>query len=166
MQVMNGNVTNGWLFAKRANSNEILVFVRSGGNPQVTFTTPAISVNEWVHLMLVSPSNTSRTLYINGGTPTTGTANVTPTATSLSVFISRSDAPILGYAAECAVWNEALTVSQVESLARGMSPSIVQPDNLAYYAPLIRSINDIVGGQTITTLGSPTVVDHPRIYGI
>jgi hypothetical protein len=50
------------------------------------------------------------------------------------------------------------------SLSQGASPALVRPDNLAFYAPLIRDLQDLRGGLAITNNNGATVVDHPRIY--
>jgi len=56
-----------------------------------------------------------------------------------------------GKAAELAVWNVALAQAQVEMLAEGLSPLLVNPGALVFYAPLVSNFNDIVGGLVGST---------------
>ena len=71
-----------------------------------------------------------------------------------------------GDIAECAVWDVALSAADVASLGAGVSPLLVRPDSLIFYAPLHGEAStddeiDIVGGITITEFNSPAVSDHP-----
>ena len=69
-----------------------------------------------------------------------------------------------GLIAEAAVYNAALTAAEVASLAKGMTPDKIRPQNLVYYAPLVRDLIDQKGGVTITNNNGATVANHPRIY--
>jgi hypothetical protein len=40
----------------------------------------------------------------------------------------------------------------------------VRPQNLKFYAPLIRNLVDIKGGLTITNNNTATVSEHTRVY--
>jgi hypothetical protein len=40
----------------------------------------------------------------------------------------------------------------------------VRPQSLRFYAPLIRDLQDVRGGLTITNTNSATVANHPRVY--
>ena len=66
--------------------------------------------------------------------------------------------------AEAAIWTAALTASDILSLSQGASPALVRPASLAFYAPLIRDLQDLRGGLAITNDNGATVADHPRIY--
>jgi hypothetical protein len=132
-------------------------------------TTTGFTANTWTHACGVFASATSRTVYINGGSPGTNTTNssgtgedrlfqgVTRAASAFSNYFS-------GSLAEVGVWNAALTADEVLSLARGMSPSLIRPQNLTIYAPLVRNLTDIKNGLTITNNGTATVSNHTRIY--
>ena len=69
-----------------------------------------------------------------------------------------------GQIAEAAVYNAALTASEVASLAKGMTCDKIRPQNLAFYAPLVRDLQDQKGGLTITNNNGATVANHPRVY--
>lgn len=132
-------------------------------------TTSGYSAGVWSHACGVFASATSRTAYLNGGnagTDTTNTGTVSPNRTTigarwLSGVISL---PFGGLIAEAAIWSVALSAADVAALAKGISPLKVLPQSLVLYCPLIRNVQDVRGGVTITTGGSPTVAVHPRIY--
>ena len=88
-----------------------------------------------------------------------GTANLTIGAASTGVggFFT-------GDMAEVGIWNAALTAAEIASLAKGMTPDKIRPQNLVFYAPLVRNLIDQKGGLTITNNNGATVSNHPRIY--
>jgi hypothetical protein len=40
----------------------------------------------------------------------------------------------------------------------------VRPQSLVFYAPLVRDLQDVRGGLTITNNNGATVAAHPRVY--
>lgn len=131
---------------------------------QESTATGSYTNNVWFHACFVCESSTLRTIYRDGGNSASSTNNQTPTITTLR--IGNNVNSIVGSAADCAVWNTALTAAEVASLAKGFSASLIQPGNLVFHAPLIRDLNDISGGAAITNNGTATVSIHPRIYGL
>ena len=69
-----------------------------------------------------------------------------------------------GQVAEAAIWNVALTDAEVDALAHGFTPDQIRPQSLVFYTPLVRNIQDLKGGLTITNNNTATVSDHPRVY--
>ncbi len=69
-----------------------------------------------------------------------------------------------GLLAEVGIWNVALTAEEIASLAKGMTCDKVRPQSLVFYAPLVRNLQDVKGGLTITNNNTATVADHPRVY--
>lgn len=69
-----------------------------------------------------------------------------------------------GDIAEVGVWNVALTAAEIASLADGMTCDKVRPQSLVFYAPLVRDLQDVRGGLTITNTNTATVANHPRVY--
>ena len=68
-----------------------------------------------------------------------------------------------GQIAEVAIWSDSLQDFSIDQLAAGVSPLFIQETGggqLVYYAPLIATPNDLVGGIAMTETNSPTVVDH------
>ena len=140
----------------------------AGGTAQVAITTSGMSNNTWHHVCGVFASSTSRTAYIDAGNSGTNTASVVPdsvdnTLVGVSWFGSYSnyaDALI----AEVGIWNVALTAEEIASLADGFTCDKVRPQSLVFYAPLVRSLQDVRGGLTITNNNTATVANHPRVY--
>ena len=132
-------------------------------------STSLYSANKWHHVCGVFSSNTSRTIYLDGGNNATNTTSLTPSnLNSLTIAASRRSGIVDGYfngsLAEVAIWSADLTLAEVKALATGMSPQLVRPQSLSLYLPLIRSPQEEKGGIAFTTQGSPTVASHTRVY--
>lgn len=69
-----------------------------------------------------------------------------------------------GEVAECAFWRAALTADEFNALAKGFSPRRIRPQSLVSYMPLVRITQDFKG-IAWTEVNSPTVTDHPRVFG-
>lgn len=127
--------------------------------------------NAWNHGVGVFTSTTLRTAYLNGiaGAASTSTSIVT----GVDLIITGAQVVAGAYSyyypqsiAEVAIWDIDLTAAEVSSLAKGMSPSLVRPQNLIYYTPMIRDLNDLSGALSITNQNTATVSAHPKIYGL
>lgn len=132
-------------------------------------TSTGYSINTWHHACGVVAAVDDHAVFIDGGSKGTSAASVTPAGIDVSVIgAHRSDAiptyssGASGLIAEVAMWNAALADAEVAVLAEGYSPLLVHPQNLVFYAPLVRELVDGVGGVTLTNNGS-TVGDHPRV---
>ena len=129
----------------------------------------ALANNTWYHGCLVCESNSSRSLYQNGQFLSTNTVNIGTQNTANSILVgARVDNSVArffsGNIAEVGVWDIALTAAEIASLAKGMTCDKVRPQNLVFYAPLVRDLQDVRGGLTITNNNAATVADHPRVY--
>jgi hypothetical protein len=71
------------------------------------------------------------------------------------------DQPFNGRLAEVAVWDVALNADEITALARGYRPSLIRPDKLLWYIPLVREIQDVRSGLTITNAATAVAI-HPR----
>jgi hypothetical protein len=131
-------------------------------------TTSGYTANTWNHACGVASSATSRTVYLNGGSATTDTSNIAPVnLTTLAIgsrFVSSYGAFANALIAEVGIWNVALTAAEIASLAKGMTCDKVRPQSLVFYAPLVRNLQDVRGGLTITNNNTATVANHPRVY--
>lgn len=120
----------------------------------------------WQHACGVWAASDDRSVYLDGGNKGTDATDATVSSLdALGIGVRRrlaSSAFMSGLIAEAAIWNIALTDEEVAILAAGYSPLFVRPQNLVFYAPLIREILDVVGGVTLTNVSS-TVGDHPRM---
>lgn len=128
-------------------------------------TTPP-TINTWQHLAGVFTSTSSRTVYLNGGNNATETTTSTPaTISNVNIGATLSNSVITkdfnGAIAECAIWNVALTATEILALSQGYSPILVRPGSLVFYTPLVRELTNFKG--TAMTNNSSTVFDHPRI---
>lgn len=117
------------------------------------------------HVCITASTTTSRAGYLAGGSAVTNTTAVTlPNMTALHIGSFEGAFNFDGDLSEVAIWNEALTQSEVDSLAKGAAAYLVRPHALRFYAPMIRDLTDIRGGLAITNTNSATVTTHPRIY--
>jgi hypothetical protein len=129
------------------------------------------ALNTWYHVAGVYESATSRKAYINGSNDSAANDNlnsITPSGVNLLTIGSRFNITIGSYfpgdMAEIGIWNVALTAAEVVSLAKGMTCDKVRPQNLVFYAPLVRDLIDQKGGLAITNNNGATVANHTRVY--
>ena len=166
IELNSGGNTNYFSIRKVSGSLNIRGTVRlDNGTEQTVSSTGTYTQNDWFHAAFVCESATLRTIYLNGGNEANSTVSVVPSGIN-TMFIGFAGAYWTGDSAEVAIWNAALTKSQVESLAKGFAPSLVQPDNLVQYMPLIRNVQDLIAARLITNNGPAAVATHPRIYGL
>jgi hypothetical protein len=132
-------------------------------------TTSGFSVSTWQHAAGVWTSATSRTAYLNAANAATNTGNTTPSGLNVTTIGGRYSSNVIGAfldarIAEVGIWNVALTAAEIASLAKGMTCDKVRPQSLVFYAPLVRELQDVRGGLTITNNNTATVANHPRVY--
>jgi len=156
---LNHNITNNTI---RASAQQ------TGGVAQVAISTSGLTNNTWAHACGVFESSTSRTAYCNGGNSGTNTVSVVPESLNRILIGANWFGTLQSYAnaiiAEVSIWNVALTAAEVASLAKGVTCNKIRPQNLVFYAPLIRNLQDTKGGRIITPVNSPIVAAHPRVY--
>jgi hypothetical protein len=139
----------------------------NGSGLQIVTTTTGYSTGQWHHACGVFASSASRTGYLDGGGKATGNASFThypPNGLIIGRLSTEATQHLNGRIAEVGIWNAALTDAEVASLAKGMTCDQVRPQALAFYAPLVRDLNDQKGRLTITNNNAATVAPHPRIY--
>jgi hypothetical protein len=121
----------------------------------------------WHHVAITWDNSTGR-LYVDGAEVANGGTMGTPQdldRLSVGAILRASAAVHLsGSIAEVAFYDATLTAAQIASLARGFIPPSVQPQNLVTYIPLVRNIQDTVGGIALTNNNTATVANHPRVY--
>jgi hypothetical protein len=142
--------------------------VGTGGNVQAQGGTTTL--NAWNHACAVFGSAASREIFANGASAATNTSNLgTQNAATGAQFGARTASNVTsfyfsGNIAEVGIWNAALTAAEIASLAKGMTCDKIRPQNLVFYAPLIRDLSDNKGGLTITNNNGAVVANHPKIY--
>jgi hypothetical protein len=133
-------------------------------------TTSGYTANNWHHACGVYTSTSSRSAYLDGGSSATDTSFIlTEFASNALTIAGRLNNGTIGLfavgrIAEVGIWNAALTAAEIASLAKGMTCDKVRPQNLKFYAPLIRNLQDVKGGLTITNNNAATVAAHTRVY--
>lgn len=137
-----------------------------------TYDNPG--ANAWHHGAAVFSTSTLREVFYDGtsgGSETSGTHALTGVDNMVVAGQHANNASINatvnGKVAEAAIWTVALSDAEVASLASGISPSLIRPDSLIRYYPMITTSdapNSIVGG-TQTVNGTPTdAADHPAVF--
>ncbi len=120
--------------------------------------------------------------FCNGAQGNTVTAAVANTQNSPTVVTlgnrAAADAtpcPLTGFLAHAAMWNVALTVTEIRALSRGVSPFLIRRASLAGYWPLEepngladRSGNGnamtVVTGPAAPSPDSPFLLERPRAF--
>lgn len=137
---------------------------------QADTASGSILANTWMHAAGVHLNLTSRSVYLNGLTKNTNSTSLAAPPPIKNLYIGGSfstSGPLNffnGFIAEVGIWNLALTDQEIISLSKGITPDKIRPQNLVFYAPLIRDLQDTKGGLTITNNNTATVAAHPRIY--
>lgn len=130
-------------------------------------TTASYTLNTWHHAVGVFAAANDLRIFLNGGNKGTEVGgSETPAGmdtTSIGVLkMNTLNFYMSGRIAEVGIWNVALTDAEVAILADGFSPLFVHPQNLVAYWPLVRGLNDRVGGYNMTATGT-TVSAHSRL---
>jgi len=170
------NVNHVTAFAHwSAGDNNFYVAVRNGSN--VIGYIVLNSIRGWNHYAMVFDgtqstnaaklkaffNGTQQTLNFIGTIPSTTSNNVDNEQFNINRWIASGGFWGNGGYAEIGAWQEALTAEEISSLAKGLSPSMIRPNKLGMYLPLVREINDIKGHITLTDTNT-TVATHPRVY--
>jgi hypothetical protein len=141
----------------------------SGGPSSFARTTTGFSANTWNHACGVFSTINSRTAYLNAGAKANNTGSQIPNGISVlkigALNLSGTNVSFFnGSVAEVGIWNASLTDAEIESLAKGMTCDKIRPQNLVFYAPLVRDLIDQKGGLALTDNNGATVANHPRVY--
>ena len=151
-----------------SNGGLVQAFTFDTGNNGGTSSAGAATTGTLFHAAGVFASSASRTAYANGVAGNANTSNITPTGLNRIGIGARVRSSVDSYhdglIAEVGIWNAALTAAEIASLAKGVTCNKVRPQSLVFYAPLIRDLQDVRGGLTITNTNSATVTSHPRVY--
>lgn len=165
------NSTGGQRYRLRITGTGLVRLIATAGGTDSTIdTTSGISASTWGHACAVISSATSRTVYLNAANSTTTTVSRSSSGfTRLQIGSGRESSANLDYfngqIADVGIWDRALTLPEITSLARGVSCPLVSVNNLVFYAPLIRDIVDLTTSKlALTNNGGATVANHPRIY--
>jgi hypothetical protein len=162
------DAVNNYIGILTTDTNLVNIHVTSSTAVSFGGGTGTPATGTWFHAAGVFTSSTSRRAYANGVAGSNVTANVTPTGINRIGIGARVRSTIDQYhdglIAEVGIWDVALTAPEIASLADGVTCDKVRPQSLRFYAPLIRDLQDVRDGLTITNTNSATVADHPRVY--
>ena len=132
------------------------------------YSSTGITSGQWHHVLGAWYGNTNTYVYLDGGSLGTGyhgnpqaaADRFTIGAISWNNTVSNF---FTGSIAEVAIYNTNIGAEAAATLGQGYSPLLVRPQDLVFYAPLVRHDNDIVGGITMTAYNSPTYSAHPPV---
>jgi hypothetical protein len=172
MAITDTSADNDWfsLVLRGGDAGDFIGLQANGGGFQQTVSSLGYTANQDHHACGVFTSNTSRTIYADGGNSATGGTSVNPSPVD-SISIGALGRPtVADYCSakigESAIWNVALTAEEVAALAKGYSPLLIRPQNLVFYSKLVRDEDiDIIGGLGFTLVNTPSIGTHfPIIY--
>jgi urease beta subunit len=154
--------------------NQAFFSVQNGSSDSYNFGTSnnVIPNNTWTHACVTWNTSTA-VIYINGQNSASSSINQALNfglthsvclGARITITASTADRYFPGQLADIAAWNVNLTAAEIASLAKGMTPDKIRPQNLVFYAPLVRNLQDVRGGLTITNNNGATVANHPRVY--
>jgi hypothetical protein len=153
--------------------NNIYFVLSNGAN---SFASSSQNITGWNHWAIAfdgsqSTNATRLLLYVNGAAVTPSYNLTIPATTSNNAAnesftigrVQANNAWSTGDFAELGMWQATLSSAEINSLAKGFACDKVRPQSLVYYTPLVREIQDLARGMTLTDASS-TVEPHPRIY--
>lgn len=136
-------------------------------------TTNTANLNQWNHMIGIEAANDDHTVVLNGDWDSRGTSTEarSPSGANRTSIARLGDstpgAYFSGGVGECAIWDIALSRSECELLAAGVSPLNIQRDHLVFYAPLLADEDeDVVGGLSLTAYNTPSTMFHPGIVSL
>lgn len=154
------------------NATTVHVASVGAGNGQAN-SSGTITTGTWHHMAGVWTSTSSRAAFLDGGNKGTNSTGVTVSnVNAMSIGARAADSTpafyFNGRIAEAAGWSVALTDDEVASLGEGACPLMIRPTKLVGYWPLGGYTDndadvDLVGGNSMSPVNSPTTSDHPPI---
>jgi hypothetical protein len=169
VSLSDGTATNQfYLAASGGTGGDPVRFITQATTANNAATSTGYSANTWHHACGIEASATSRAAYIDGGSKGTNTTSRTPAGIDRVNFCVNGAGTTTNSSktlAEVGIWNVALTDAEVATLAAGVSPRLMRPANLVFYAPLITTNAPQIDlyGRTLANSASPTAAVHPRI---
>lgn len=141
---------------------------QGGGVAAVVATAAAFTANTWQHVAARFSANNNRRAYRNGIGGTANTASLTPTGLNRTNIGCNYGAGVRtgfhdGEVAEVGIWDVALDNDEIAALADGFRCSLIRPNNLVFYAPIIRQVDDYARSVSLTTSGAVVSVNPRRI---
>lgn len=138
--IANNEVDTSQLLQMYLSTDTFLKCITRGTTIRTAASTTPVKFGQWNHGVAIVNTLSDRSIYLNGGGLGTDTSASTPSEQKI-LFVGRHmrlnpGSPFKGSIAHTAVWNIALTATDVENLNNGVLPSHVQSGNLVWYEPL------------------------------
>jgi hypothetical protein len=171
------SVSNGGAFAWM----NLLAYGSVAGDPVAAYitlgdttatTTSGYVSDTWFHAAATFNGNSPMNLaaFFNGGSKGTNSRNYTPLGinrTTIGALAAPGGTGFFGHysgqIAECGIWDIVLSDDEIASLSKGITCDKVRPQNLKFYAPLVREIADYKSNLALTNVNT-TVANHTRVY--
>lgn len=165
------SVTNVFQELLLMSTGAVRVRSSNGASPQAATTAGTVGTGTWFHAAAIVAASNDRRAALNGtvsapnttsrtwGTGHNQTAAGTRSASSTPQYFD-------GDLAEVGIWNVAINGTDLAQLVYGISPRLVRPDALVFYAPLIGRASpetDWRGGNSLTLTGTAASA-HPRVF--
>ena len=167
-----GASASPFAYGMRVDATNQIVFLVDGGAGVYdnAASTTTVTANTWTHAVGVKNGTGAGAIsvYVNGTQEGAATSNVTLASNTNDLLLGYRDVSAAseiwsGDLAEFAVWNVALTAAECAALAKGVSPLLIRPQSLQYYAPLwgrASAEHDLRNGNGGTVTGT-SASDHP-----
>jgi hypothetical protein len=162
---------NSLIVAGNVAGDPVRAYTVTGGSGFNFSDINGVTAGVWQHIAGVWSSITSRQAFLNAVGGGANTTSDDPSA-AIDTFIigARRTSSVTGtyfegLIAEVAVWNVALTQTQLEELAAGAAATEVAPESLAHYWTLESDGTDSIGSADLTFTGTTHSEDHPTITG-
>lgn len=148
-----------------------LVYASASANANIS-TSTAPTAGAWEYgVGTVANNSTSGNKYWDiGGSNTSTNARLGIAHDQVSIgtrYTNSSSGQCTGKVAECAIWDVLLSDAEVGQLTKMISPMLVRPSNLVFYAPLIGNVVELVNGIYLYDFGGGGISAsdlHPRVY--
>jgi hypothetical protein len=145
----------------------IRAFTQSGGTSATGESASGFTANTWQHAAARFSANNNRRAYRNGVGGTANTTSITPTGVNrTNIGCNYGSGSRAGFhdgeIAEVGIWNVALDDAEIAALASGVRCSLVRPQSLVFYAPIVREAIDLKG-ESLSVSGA-TVSVHPKRF--
>ncbi|MBE9479810.1 MAG: hypothetical protein IMY80_07575 [Chloroflexi bacterium] len=149
-------------------SNGQFLFYATDANAAIAYSGVVPSIGTWYHVACLEKASNSRKIIVGDNSGTDTTAKTPDNIDSITIGYEGDSSPGDGWdgdIAEVAVWEIELAEAEIDVLQLGVSPLMVRPQNLVFYAPLIGKTSpeiEIVGGRALTLSGT-TAIAHPKV---
>lgn len=158
--------TNGRLTMLIDTSRRILATHVTKTNSYTATSFASVALNTWTHVLARFTNDLSRNAFVNGASGSNSTQAVGGQDPFTVIQVGSSNYSVFfnGKIANVGIWERFVTNDEITSLSRGIACNKINNNNLVFYAPLIRDLNDLKGGQLTNMNGATQDADHPRVY--